>query len=48
MDCQAAYFHTLTNVSTSHHVVDSIVIKYPKVNYDVTHTHFYIYFKADR
>ena len=48
VDCQAAYFHDITAVSSTHHVIDSIVIKYPKVNYDVKRTHYYIYFKADR
>ena len=48
VDCQAAYFHDITAVTTTHHVLDSIVIKYPKVNYDVKRTHYYIYFKADR
>lgn len=48
VDCQAAYFHVINSVTTTHHVLDSIVIKYPKVNYDVTRTHYYIYFKADR
>jgi len=48
VDCQAAYFHDITAVTTTHHVIDSIVIKYPKVNYDVKRTHYYIYFKADR
>ncbi len=48
VDCQATYFHEITATSTTHHVIDSITINYPKVNYDVTHTHFYIYFKDRR
>ena len=48
VDCQASYFHTITAVSTTHNVIDSIVIKNPNVNYDATNAHFNIYFKADR
>ena len=48
VDCQAAYFHTLTDVSTTHHIIDSIVIKNPDVNYDATNAHFYLYLKTQR
>ena len=46
VDCQAAYFHKLTDVRTTHHIIDSIVIKHSTVNYETNHEHFYIYFKA--
>ena len=46
VDCQAAYFHDITAVSTTHHVLDSITIHHPHVDYDITQTHFYIYFKT--
>lgn len=46
VDCQAAYFHQLTDVRSTHHAIDSIVINYPTVNYDETHEHFHVYFKA--
>ncbi len=46
VDCQASYFHRLTEVSTTHHMIDSIVIKNANVNYDAKKAHFYIYFKA--
>ena len=46
VDCQAAYFHHLTDVRSTHHAIDSIVINYPTVNYDETHEHFHVYFKA--
>ena len=46
VDCQAAYFHKLTDVRTTHHIIDSIVIKRSTVNYDSRNEHFHIYFKA--
>lgn len=46
VDCQAAYFHNITDVSTTHHIVDSIVIINPHVNYDSRTTHFKLYLKA--
>ena len=48
VDCQAAYFHKLTAVSSTHHVIDSVTIENSKVNYDVSNTHIYIYLKANR
>ena len=46
VDCQATYFHKLTDVRTTHHIIDSIVINHSTVNYDATNEHFHIYFKA--
>lgn len=48
VDCQASYFHEITSVMTTHHLIDSIVINNPKVNYDASKAHFYIYFKTKR
>ena len=48
VDCQASYFHTITAVSTTHDVIDSIVINNPHVNYDQNTTHFKLYLKANR
>jgi hypothetical protein len=48
VDCQASYFHTITAVSTTHDVIDSIVINIPHVNYDQNTTHFKLYLKANR
>jgi hypothetical protein len=48
VDCQVAYFHEITSVMTTHNIIDSIVIKNPKVNYDATTAHFNLYFKAQR
>ncbi len=48
VDCQAAYFHKLTAVSTTHNAIDSLVINHSDVNYDITKEHYHIYFKAER
>ena len=48
VDCQVAYFHVITTVSTSHHFIDSIVINNSKVTYDATTEHFHLYLKALR
>ena len=44
VDCQAAFFHRLTDVSTTHRAIDSIAIHHSSVNYDTQNAHFYIYF----
>lgn len=46
VDCQAAFFHQLTGIRTTHHIIDSIMINNPNVNYDATNEHFHLYFKA--
>ena len=48
VDCQASYFHTITEISYSQHLIDSIVINNPNVTYDSTNPHFYLYLKARR
>ena len=45
VDCQVAYFHKITDASTTHNAIDSIIIHQPDVNYDVTNVHFYLYIK---
>lgn len=45
VDCQAAYFHEITSVSTTHNALDSVTINNPHVNYDTTTEHFHLYFK---
>ena len=45
VDCQVAYFHTITSVETTHNYLDSIVINNPNVDYDTEKQHFRIYFK---
>ena len=46
VDCQASYFHRLTDVRSTHHIIDSIVINNPTVNYEATSEHFFLYLKA--
>lgn len=44
VDCSPAFFHTITEVKTTHNLIDSIVINNKEVNYDASKAHFYIYF----
>ena len=44
VDCNPAFFHTITEVKTTHNLIDSIVINNKEVNYDASKAHFYIYF----
>lgn len=46
IDCSPSYFHTLTGVSTTHNLIDSIVINHKDVNFDASKAHFLIYFGA--
>ena len=46
VDCGISYFHKLTSVSCTKHILDSVVINNPNVNYDTKIEHFRIYFKA--
>ena len=48
VDCQAAYFHKLTEASVTHNAFDSISIHHSTVNYDISNYHFYLYLKKDR
>ena len=43
-DCAPSYFHNITDVSTTHHAIDSVVVKNHEVNYDTSKNNFYIYF----
>ena len=44
-DCSPSYFHKITSVSSTHNVIDSVVIINPDVNYDTSKKHFRIYFR---
>ena len=44
VDCSPSFFHTITDVKTTHNYIDSIVINQKEVNYDAYKAHFYIYF----
>lgn len=45
VDCAASYFHTIDEVSTTHHRIDSITINKRTVNYDLSSEHLLLYFK---
>lgn len=47
VDCNASYFHTITDVTYTRNGIDSIKINNSKVNYDTTKPHFLIYFKLN-
>ena len=44
VDCSPSFFHTITDVKTTHNIIDSIVINNKEVNYNASKAHFYIYF----
>ncbi len=46
VDCQASYFHEITNIRTNGDIFDSIVITNPKANYDRATEHFHVYLKS--
>ena len=47
VDCNIAFFHTITGTRiSSHNVIDSVSINKSAVNYDLSTEHFHIYFKA--
>lgn len=47
VDCQASYFHRITDVKATRNGIDSISIQNREVNYDKAE-HFYLYLKANR
>ncbi|MBR1388278.1 MAG: hypothetical protein IJ569_01495 [Prevotella sp.] len=46
VDCNAAFFHELTDVRYTQHAIDSLVLKNRSVNYDVSTIHFHLYPKS--
>ncbi|WP_051651783.1 DUF6452 family protein [Prevotella sp. P6B1] len=46
VDCNTAFFHTLTDVKYTCHHIDSLVINNPSVTYDYQTAHFYLYPKS--
>lgn len=44
VDCNPAFFHTITGVSHTKNAIDSVVINNPNVDTDETKEHLYIYF----
>lgn len=47
VDCGMAMFHTITAASSTHHVIDTLIIKSPEVNYDERENIQVIYHTAD-
>ena len=45
-DCNPSFFHTITDISYTKNIIDSIVINNPKVDYDSQTEHFRIYFRS--
>ena len=45
VDCNPSYFHIIKNVRHTRVGIDSIVINQPKVTYDATKSHLFVYFK---
>ena len=48
VDCQASYFHTITDVRWTNNFIDAVVINNPNVTYDASTEHFHLYLKTDR
>ena len=44
VDCNPAFFHTITGVTHTKNAIDSVVINNPNVDTDETKEHLYIYF----
>lgn len=45
VDCNPSFFHTITGVTHTRNIIDSIVVKNPQVDYDSQTEHFSIYFR---
>lgn len=48
VDCNMSFFHDITGVRYSRHVIDSIAINKSSVNYDSSTEHFHVYLKPRR
>ncbi len=47
VDCSPCFFHTITEVSYTSHLLEDISIAKTTVDYDTDHTHIYLYFRSD-
>lgn len=45
VDCSPQYYHTLTGVSHTTHIIDSLVINHSNVTNDATLKHLYLYLR---
>lgn len=48
VDCHPTYFHKITNISSTHDIIDTVVINKTDVNYESETEHFHLYLKARR
>lgn len=48
VDCKASYFHTITGISSTHYMIDTIIINKTEVNYDMSTAHLLLRLKARR
>lgn len=46
VDCGINYFHTLQQIRSTHHTIDSIIINNPLVDYDTERQHILLTFKT--
>lgn len=44
VDCGPVFFHELTGISFTNHLLENVTINQQKVDYDATQTHIYIYY----
>lgn len=44
VDCGPAFFHNITGVTCTKHLLKDVTINYEKIDYDATKTHLYIYY----
>ena len=47
VDCSPTFFHHITDVATTRHAIDSLVLNNPNVSHDVSRPTFKIYFKSN-
>lgn len=45
VDCGVNYFHTITDIRSTRHYIDSVKINNRNVSYDADKTHIYIYYR---
>ena len=46
VDCNLVYFHDVTEITHTHHGIDSIYVNKRRIDYDSNTEHFRIYFKT--
>lgn len=46
VDCNASFFHTVTDIRTTHNAIDNITINNPTIDYDPKTVHFNISLKS--